>query len=83
MLFRSLGNEVEADYTKGEGIYAVGATDGKTSAVLIANTGKSERLSRLALFLEALFVAAEDGVTKFQHLLKVLRVVHFLSLIHI
>ena len=40
------------------------------------------QLARLALFLEALFVAAEDGVTKFQHLLKVLRVVHFRSPFH-
>ena len=40
------------------------------------------QLACFALFLEALFVAAEDGVTNFQHLLKVLRIVHFRSPFH-
>lgn len=60
----ALGNEVEADYKKGEGIYAVGATDGKTSAVLIANTGKSERLETNLSGMKVYLIDSEHAMTE-------------------
>ena len=60
----ALGNEVEADYTKGEGIYAAGATDGKTSAVLIANTGKSERLETNLSGMKVYLIDSEHAMTE-------------------